>query len=404
MSGGPAGLQRQQLWIVAAIAALLTVILFTPSVDLRGTIPRLSSYSAAPGGARGLHELARRLGWDVIRSDSQTLPPPRGTTAYVVLDPIVPLTAGEVGTLLSRVRAGAGLLTVAERDTPLADSLGLRVVSRSAALPWDSTSACPKRSRFALRAPLWSVPSIEPSRRGPTSMVTFVGLQAEWMGSPDMSAVVGYPLGRGRIVVVSHPLLLANDVLRECRFPVGLGAAGFLRFLRGRDDGASRPLLVFDEFHQGYGAQPSVRKAAARVLLGTAPGRGLLHISLAGVILLVAMGPRPLPPRPEMRIERRSPLEHVFALATAYQAVGATRTVTRRLVQGLRRRLTHGGVAPAGVSDETFLRELAAAHPRAQADVDRVLASLATSITARELVATRDSIRRIEEVLGHRYH
>ena len=402
MSHRPAWQDQKTLWMAAATATLLAVILFTPSVDLRGTIPRLSSHSAAPGGARGLHDLARRLGWDVRRSDSRTLPAGGGRTEYAVLDPIVPLTPGEIGTLLSRVREGAGLLTVADQESPLADSLGVRASgSRSGELAWDSSSdVCPQRSRFALREPLWDVPAIETSRRGPTTMVTFVTLLSEWVGSPERPAVVGYPLGRGRVVVVSDPLLLANDVLKECRLPLGVAMAGALRYLRAGDAG-TRPTLVFDEFHHGYGAQPSIRRAAARLLFDTPPGRGLLQISLAGVILLAAMGPRPLPPRPEVRVQRRSPLEHVVALATAYQEVGATRTVTRRLVQGLRRRLTHGRIAPASVSDEIFLRDLAAAQPRAQEDVELVLRSLTTSITARELVATRDSIKRIETSLGH---
>jgi hypothetical protein len=234
-------------------------------------------------------------------------------------------------------------------------------------------------------------------------MVTFLALQAAWMSSPELPAVVGFELGRGRVGVVSHPLLLANDVIKECRFPAGLAVAGLLQYLRGTGDGANRSLLVFDEFHHGYGPQPSVRNAAGRMLFGTAPGRGLVQVALAGVILLAAVAPRPLPPRSERKLERRSPLEHVEALATAYHAVGATRTAARRLVRGLRRRLSLGRVVATSQTDETFLRELASAHPEVEVEVDHVLHSLANRITARELVATRDGIRRIERLLGREH-
>ncbi|MCR4339014.1 MAG: hypothetical protein NUW01_03905, partial [Gemmatimonadaceae bacterium] len=124
---------------------------------------------------------------------------------------------------------------------------------------------------------------------------------------------------------------------------------------------------------------------------------------LAGVILLAAVAPRPLPPRSEHKRERRSPLEHVEALATAYHTVGATRTAARRLVRGLQRRLSLGRIVATSESDEAFLRELASAHPEVEVEVNHVLHSLANRVTARELVATRDSIRRIESLLGREH-
>lgn len=391
------------MWVAAGLATIVAVILFTPSADVLGTVARLSSYSAAPGGARGVYELARRLGWDVARSTERVLPGEQTTPVYAVLDPAVPLTGGEVADLLARVRAGAGLLIVAEREAPLADSLGVRVGSTFGALPWDTTNVCPARRRFSLRAPLWDVPTVQLSRRDSASTVTFLALQVAWIGSADLPAVVGFELGRGRVGVVSHPLLLANDVIKECRFPAGLAVAGLLQYLRGTGDGAKRSLLVFDEFHQGYGPQPSIRNVAGRMLFGTAPGRGLVQVGLAGMILLAAVAPRPLPPRTGSKRQRRSPLEHVEALATAYHAVGATRTAARRLVRGLRRRLSHGRIVATSETDETFLRELASAHPEVEVEVERVLHSLANRHTARELVATRDAIRHIERLLGREH-
>lgn len=391
------------VWIAAGLATIVAVILFTPSADVFGTVARLSSYSAAPGGARGLHDLARRLGWTVARSTSRHLSGEQTTSVYAVLDPAIPLTRGEVGDLLSRVRAGAGLLIVAERETPLADSLGVKVGSNRGALLWDTTDACPERRRFALPASLWDVPTIQLSRQDSARMVSFLALQVAWISSPDLPAVVGFELGRGRVGIVSDPLLLANDVIKECRFPAGLAVAELLRYLRGTGDGAVRSLLVFDEFHHGYGPQPSVGNIAARMLFGTAPGRGLAQVALAGVILLAAVAPRPLPPRSEHKRERRSPLEHVEALATAYHTVGATRTAARRLVRGLQRRLSLGRIVATSESDEAFLRELASAHPEVEVEVNHVLHSLANRVTARELVATRDSIRRIESLLGREH-
>ena len=84
---------------------------------------QLTSYSADPNGARGLHDLARRLGWQVERriTPFDRAVDPRAT--YLVLDPPVEMTGSEASRLLDAVRAGASLLLVAQRDSPLSDSL-----------------------------------------------------------------------------------------------------------------------------------------------------------------------------------------------------------------------------------------------------------------------------------------
>ena len=391
--------EKPAAWIAAGLGTVVFVVLFTPAVDIWGTVAQLSSFSAAPGGARGLYELADRLGWDVSRSDSPELPASSTTAVYAVLDPPLPLTAGEVHDLLTKVRSGAGLLTVAGRNTPLADSLGVRAGEATGGIPWDSSDVCPEQARFSLRTPLWDLPAVEITRNGPSRTVPFLMLDRAWIGAAELPAIVGFSYGQGRVGVVSDPMLLTNDAIRECRYGTGLAIAGVLRYLKSGPRGATRSALVFDEFHQGYGVQPSVGRAASRTLVGTEAGRGLLQLSFAGIVLLAAVSPRPLSVREQAQPRRRSPLEHVQALASAYQAVGATRTATRLLVHGLRRRLSHGSVTRRPGTDEIFLRELASARPKTRMEVERVLRSLTNPTTARELVATRDSIRRIERIL-----
>ncbi len=108
--------------------------------------------------------------------------------------------------------------------------------------------------------------------------------------------------------------------------------------------------LVFDEYHQGYGDHPGTVRGIVTYLGRTASGHLVLQLAGAGLVLLLAVGPRLLPPRAAERIERRSPLEHVDALARAYRAVGATRTATARLVHGVRRRVEHSLGARSAVS------------------------------------------------------
>ena len=90
-------------------------------------------------------------------------------------------------------------------------------------------------------------------------------------------------------------------------------------------------------------------------------GRVVLTLVAAGLILLAARGRRTLAPVYRVREERRSPLEHVDALATAWRAVRGTRTVARMLARGIRRR--HAAGRWRTLDDTTFLAALAERHP-----------------------------------------
>jgi hypothetical protein len=132
-----------------------------------------------------------------------------------------------------------------------------------------------------------------------------------------------------------------------------------------------RPPLIFAEYHQGHGHHASVMKTIRRELADTPAGRVVLNLLIAAGVLLLAVGVRPIAPRARIRSERRSPLEHVGALAHAYSQVNATRTALRRLIRGLRRRHPIGTLRSA--SDDEYLSSLAARHPSVAGDVDALL-------------------------------
>ena len=147
--------------------------------------------------------------------------------------------------------------------------------------------------------------------------------------------VLSSALGRGRIVVLGSSTVLRNRALRECTNGFDILAVRALEFLSA---GQGSMELRFDEYHQGYGSHAGSLPAILAEFAGTRSGRMFFQLAGAGVLLLLAFAPRALPPREALPPDRRSPLEHVDALARAYQQVGATRTATSRLVRGLRRR------------------------------------------------------------------
>jgi hypothetical protein len=213
-------------------------------------------------------------------------------------------------------------------------------------------------------------------------------------------AMVTMPYGRGRMVVAADPDVFRNDALRDCSYGLDVAAVTALSWLSGGDFAAHT--LVFDEQHQGRGARVGIPGAVQAYLTGTGSGRMLLQVALGGVVLLIALAVRVLPPREDRRIERRSPLEHVDALARAYLQVGATRTGAHRLVRGLRRRVDRTvarATTTATDQDDAFLRRVAERQPALDSDVALLRRALDHSISVAEFRELAPALCRIETAL-----
>ena len=454
---------RPQLVLPAVIALIVGVALLTPeAMSGRRGDARLTTHSTTSQGARLLYELAARLGWRVERwSESNLLPSDPGAVV-AVLDPVEPLSAIETHRVLDHVRAGGALLYVMNGRSPLNDSLHLRRalfggeyvpteagaadVSRSTrnrpgGSPSDSTSPA---SDSVPTAAADSTPAVAPTDSAEAAAATatlecanaeprgsalpmwgdqrMVLYQFDWTGPRPAGTIVfaraeldpqgrdsvrrrattaaaGFPLGRGRVVVISDPDFLRNDVLRVCSWGVDVVAVRMLEYLS--DAGAvRRDRIVFDEYHQGYGPHPGTFRAIAMYLARAPSGHVLVQALVAGLVLLLALGPRALPPRDTERVERRSPLEHVSALANAYARVGATRTATVRLLRGVRRRVERAardfGGRAAEASDEDFLEAAGRGAPALAEDVALIRRALTSGLSRREFEAVGGALRRLE--------
>ena len=436
------------------VIILILAVLFTPNAvgdDSRGS---LSSFAYDRGGSRGWYEGARRLGWRVSRRTERFRDHLDAAAVYVILSPDVEPTAAEVGALLAAVRAGAGLIVSPQRGSPLGDSLhvdrgpmepfGYKITSgtfepeeKASAADDDvsvaadasdsadstgtvdstdtadstaiddsesvadtggaaeeSTGTAPRRTplpkmvsaydqkvRFALVA----------RRALPRDTVVFLGVTAaENFTLRRRPAVLGMPLGRGRVIAISDPWIVRNQLLDEDELVV---LPQRMLEWTAPSPGAR---IVFDEYHHGMGRHASVIGAMERALSETPVGRAALQAMLGGLVLLIAAGARPIPPRARMRVERRSPFEHVGALARAYSQVGATRLSARRLVRGIRRR---HGAGNRVEDDAAFLRRIAARHPALRPNVERLIAATQTAPPPREFTLLADDIDTIERTL-----
>lgn len=384
---------RPALLLVALAAAAIAVALFTPE-----SVPNvggdLSSYSAAPGGAKIAFELARRLGLNAQRRETALDPSIDSTTIHAIVGPRGTVGAQEAHRILTKVRAGGGLLLAIDSQDEITDSLGIGF-RRSA--PWFTPNVDPECGGVRTQAAFTLPPSVREIvwRRPPPGPVTQLATTDDRF-APRIPVSVGVHVGRGRVAIVSGADLFRNDVLRNCPWGADIVVVRAMEFLR---PAVATPTLLFDEYHHGFGTHPGSMRAITNYLAHTASGRFLLQAVIAGLILLFAKAPRPIVPREPPRIARRSPLEHADALGHAYADVDATRTATAHLVAGLRRRAGRLVGAGGGTTDDAFLDAVAHRHAELEHDVKKVRRALVESIEPRDLSAVGESLRRIEQHL-----
>jgi hypothetical protein len=393
--------------LVGAIALIVALLTPEPTLGRVGDA-RLSSHLTGSLGAAALARTAERFGFQVSARETSPVPDSTkaaGHTIHAVLAPPLIITDWEAQQYMQRVRAGDALLFVLDGPSALADSLHVTATTGGGLLqvPDSDTAECkPSRSFIP---PLWPDGKVRVygllwTHGQPPAREIFARRSGPLQGGATRwaEAAAGITLGAGRVAVVADPDLLRNDVLARCTWGADVIAMQMLEWLRA---GGARPrtALVFDEYHQGYNNRESLARVVWSFLVGHPVGRALLALAAAALVLLLAVGPRALPPRDREMIERRDPLEQVDALAHAYEQVAATRTATARLLRVLRQRVEGAGAFHRARSDEAFLADAARAQPERAEDVALIERALREPLSGRELPQVAAALRRLEDSL-----
>jgi len=420
---------RPRLMFPVLLAIFFVAALLTPEKQGASLDQRLSAHLAGAFGARGLADVATRLGWHTVLRDSTGVPSGRvAGTIHAVLNPVTPVTAVEAHRYLEAVRGGDALLLVLGERNPLSDSLGVRHAPHGGFYvpPVADTTGCGRRrdsfvpaiftngsvTLYALRWPrgrpadaetLASVNMATDDADEPAEDRRTTPKQARAASDTGAAesavlqeSVAGFGLGHGRVVVVADPDILRNDVLRHCAWGADVQAVRMLEWLSAGGV-APRSTIEFDEYHQGFGEGTSVLRVAARFLRGHPVGRTLLQLALASLLLLLAVAPRAIAPRERGRVERRDPLEQVGALGQAYRQVRATRTATLRLLGGVRARVERSSGIGRLRSDDELLGRAEHIDPSRAADVALVRRALLPNATGVALPEVGAALRRIED-------
>lgn len=355
--------------------------------------PALDSRSMGLLGARGLYNTLARLGFPVRRGNTRLVAPLASNRTYVVLAPAIPLTAEETSALLAAVRGGATLLFTPEGGA-LSDSLGF-VADYTSSLHTVRDTRVIGGPVPRLASPYAPVP-LTGSVAISDSLAAVRSTAFMWYAQQDSTArdvdalVLGRTFGRGHAIAVAPAVILANQLLRT-----GPPAIAIVRALEWADAGTHEP-VIFDEYHHGAGIHADPLRAVVYALTATTLGRTLLMALAAALVLLASAAWRPLAPVHVAAVQRRSPLEHVQALARAYLQTSAHHLGAEWLVRGLRRRHPLG--VPRGVSDRVYLETIRARFPDAATDAAIAIEALDGASSAR-IVPVRDAVARIERSL-----
>ncbi|HEX9282323.1 MAG TPA: DUF4350 domain-containing protein [Gemmatimonadales bacterium] len=326
-----------------------------------GPIPdfdsRTSSFLSGPQGSRALYDVLARLRVPVVRRRTPLFDLDRDThhrpAVLAVLDPPLDLEAAELAQVVRFVRAGGAVVAVGSGGG-ITRCVGWVTANAARLLRVDSFPVQPP-------APGLDLPPVSDYLRPPgiagerDAGRRLRGGEIEADECETLAAVAqdtllrlrnGRPAalrlryrGGGSVTLVADAGYFRNRTWRETDVPE------FVAPLLVPPP-ARRGPVVWDEYHQGFGEEGSVTRTLAAWLADTPVGWALLQLAAVVMVGLAVAAVRFGPARPVIERRRRSPLEHLEALAAGLEgaAGGGVDTSIGLTVAGLRRRLGRAGV------------------------------------------------------------
>jgi hypothetical protein len=198
----------------------------------------------------------------------------------------------------------------------------------------------------------------------------------------------------GEAILLADARFLANRVLKE----TDAGLAVLPWFL----DGRTRRVTV-DEYHLGFGEGGSLPGASWAWLVSHPLGWAILQLVGVALVALAVHAVRFGPARHVIERRRRSPLEHLEALAAGLEGAAGFDPAIHLLMAGLGRRLSRSGaVSPGGEQQWLGALELALPTPRGRAAAQRLRGLGRAPGSAARVLAVAQSVEDVWEELRPR--
>lgn len=165
--------------------------------------------------------------------------------------------------------------------------------------------------------------------------------------------IVMRELGRGRIIILSDSSFLANGQIGKSDNPVLAVNLISYALSNARDN-----KVVFNEYHLGYGYHQTGFSVLSRMLFNTTAGWAVLSLTVAGVLYIIYKGRRFGFRRSLGKKHRRSKIEYIYGVGSTYRSAGANRLTLEIIYDWLKRKTTDlTGLTP-NVSNEKIANEL----------------------------------------------
>jgi hypothetical protein len=204
--------------------------------------------------------------------------------------------------------------------------------------------------------------------------------------------LIDYPHGKGRIVLLADPYIVANN---------GINRADNLQLAINVVAG-SGGLVAFDEFHQGRAA---MQNALIQYFAGTPILAICAQLGLIGLAIVWSRGTRFARPLPLPQVDRRSSLEFVASMAELQQRAKAHDLALENIYTRVRRVLVrYAGLSQTATREQIAVRVAARAHLN-QKQLESLMRSCEDVINGaptngRETLRLAKRLREIEASLG----
>jgi len=360
-----------------------------------------STFASGPEGSQAPYEVLRAMGLTVERRRSPLFDLNTGGAReprlLVLAAPELALQPAELVQVGKFVRQG-GVLLLAGNTGGVGPCLGW---VRSAATAQTRRDSFPVAPAFGLSLPpvaAYLLPrrdSLEPGAPGQCPALTATATDTLVRTRSGRPVLLDFHYARGgRILFVADDGWLRNAAWKNTVIPYAL-----VPLVTGAAGGG---VVAWDEYHHGY-EESGTTGVALRWLMGTPAGWVLAQLLGAALLALAVSAFRFGPAQAAIDRRRRSPLEHLDALAAGLESSGGSSTALGLIVGGLRRRLSRTGQMPRGAADQ-WISSLALVMPsaRGRGAVRRVREALTKLGDGAQVLAAADAVEDVWEELRPR--
>jgi hypothetical protein len=378
------------------LALLLAGVVFlAAAAGLRAPRPTVedqppSTYLAGPGGSKALYEVLARLGQPLERRRTALFDLARDRrrrpALLVLVGPSAPLQSAELEAVVTYLRSGGAVLAAGNAGG-ITFCLGWTSTQSQRRSEIDSLPVFPPQPGLSLPPVTRYLEPREAAPEDTTPRWRAIGELRKEGGCPTL-AVIGQdtllrsargrrPIvvrlryrGGGQATLAADPEYFRNRAWRAGDVPLVVTP-----LLLPPPPPAARGRVSWDEYHHGYGNGGSLTGAVWEWLRHSPGGWAILQLVAVAVITLAVAAVRFGPALSVIERRRRSPLEHLEALAAGLEGAAGVETAVGLIVSGLRRRLSRTGYVPRTGGDPRqwlLALELAIPTPRGRAAIRRL--------------------------------